>query len=429
VTPCFFGYGKTTRAVAAKFGNGFDFYDDRCEKAWSDEAGNRILPSRDFDPSRYDLEILTPSIRPDSPLLARAENPVSEYDLFLAPEKIKALQSNANQNHSSFIIHHSSSDAARPRTVWISGTNGKTTTTQMLTWLLERHGAVSGGNIGTPLAELDPGAPLWILETSSYTLHHTRHAAPDLYLLLPVTPDHIDWHGTAEAYAADKLDPLTRMREGELALIPKGLEIPETSAWVVEYDSDEFLESFFDLDASRLRYRAGFLQDALLALAVGRTLFDRADYERLNAFALDRHRQEEITDTRGRLWVNDSKATNLDAALQALEAYRDRKIHLIAGGDDKGVDMEPLIRRLAELDAELYTVGSNSRRLTKLARRYGVDVHTFTRLEEAQRAVDSRLRPGEAALLSPAASSLDQFPSYAKRGEEFIRFVRDLSIF
>jgi len=424
---CFLGYGKTTRAIAAKFGDGFDFYDDRCEQAWSDEAGNRIFPSRDFDPSRYDLEILTPSIRPDSPLLGKAQNPVSEYDLFLAPEKIEALHSSAHQNHPSFTIHHSPSDATRPRTVWISGTNGKTTTTQMLTRLLEHHGALSGGNIGTPLAELDPAAPLWILETSSYTLHHTRHAAPDIYLLLPITPDHIDWHGTAEAYAADKLDPLTRMREGELALIPKGLKLPETDAWVVEYDRNESLERFFDLDASRLRYRAGFLQDALLALAVSRTLFDEADYDLLNSFALDRHRQEEVTDARGRLWVNDSKATNLDAALQALEAYRDRRIRLIAGGDDKGVDMEPLIRKLCELDAELYTIGSNSERLTRLAQKHGLPVHSFTHLREAQEAIDRVLNPGEVALLSPAAASLDQFPSYAKRGEEFLRFVRDLS--
>ena len=428
MTPCFLGYGKTTRAIAAKFGDGFDFYDDRCEKAWSDETGNRIFPSADFNPSKYDLEILTPSIRPDSPLLARAKNPVSEYDLFLAPEKIEALQSNAYQNHSPFTIRHSSSDATRPRTVWISGTNGKTTTTQMLTRLLERHGAVSGGNIGTPLAELDPAAPLWILETSSYTLHHTRFAAPDIYLLLPITPDHIDWHGTAEAYAADKLDPLTRMREGELALIPKGLKIPETAAWVVEYDSNESLERFFDLDASRLRYRAGFLQDALLALAVSRTLFDEADYNLLNSFALDRHRQEEITDAWGRLWVNDSKATNLDAALQALEAYADRKIHLIAGGDDKGVDMEPLIRKLSEMNAELYTIGSNSERLTELAGKYAIPVHTFTHLEEAIGAVDKHLIAGEVALLSPAASSLDQFLSYAKRGEDFIQAVHNLSI-
>ena len=418
----FFGYGKTTRAIAKLLGDGFDFYDDRCEKSWTDEAGNRIHPSSDFDPDQSLMEILTPSIRPDSPLLARAKNPVSEYDLFLSRQWMNSFSDDDRRYLPSSIFHLPSA----PRTVWVSGTNGKTTTTQMITHLLEKRGAVAGGNIGTPLAELDPHATLWVLETSSFTLHHTRFARPDLYVLLPVTPDHLDWHGGDEAYAADKLSPLKRMREGELALIPSGMEPPETAAWVVAYDGNAFLEEFFDLDSSRIRYKAAFLQDALLALAVSRALFDEADYARLESFARDPHRQQELTDARGRLWVNDSKATNLDAALQALEAYRDRKIHLLAGGDDKGVDMTPLFERLKELDVELYTLGSNSRRLEALAKRHGIPVHAFGTLAEALPAVENRLHPGEVALLSPAAASLDQFSSYAERGELFMDFVRKM---
>ncbi len=132
----------------------------------------------------------------------------------------------------------------------------------MLTHILFNRGAISGGNIGVPLAELNPDAPLWILETSSYTLHHTRFASPDIYLLLPITPDHLSWHGSRENYIRDKLKPLLSMREGELALIPKGLNPPKSRAWVVEYEDDGngFIESFFDLDSSLLKYRSGFLQ-------------------------------------------------------------------------------------------------------------------------------------------------------------------------
>ncbi len=421
----FFGYGKTTRAIAKLLGEGFDFYDDRCEKSWTDEAGNRVHPAKDFDPDLSLMEILTPSIRPDSPLLARAKNPVSEYDLFLS-EKLRKESEEWRKDHPLYPLRTTHYTLPSPRTVWVSGTNGKTTTTQMITHLLEKRGAVAGGNIGTPLAELDPRATLWILETSSFTLHHTRFARPDLYVLLPVTPDHLDWHGGGEAYAVDKLSPLKRMREGELALIPSGMNSTETAAWLVTYDSDAFLEKFFDLDSSRIRYKAAFLQDALLALAVSRTLFDEADYARLDSFDRDPHRQQELTDARGRLWVNDSKATNLDAALQALEAYRDRKIHLLAGGDDKGVDMAPLMERLKELDVELYTLGSNSRRLEALAQRYEIPVHAFTTLEEALPVVERRLHPGEVALLSPAAASLDQFSSYAQRGELFMDFVKKI---
>ncbi len=218
------------------------------------------------------------------------------------------------------------------------------------------------------------------------------------------------------AYIQDKLNPINRMKEGELALIPKGLNPPDSSAWIVEYDSIEFLEDFFGLNASKLRYKSAFLEDALLALAVEKTLFDRANYELLNNFQIDRHRQEEIVDRFGRVWVNDSKATNIDATLKALETYKDRKIHLILGGDDKGVDMKPLIKRVSELNIELYTIGSNSSKLYELAKEFNIKSHKFEYLSDAQDKVGKNLRVDEVALLSPSASSLDQFASYAKRG-------------
>ncbi len=416
----FFGYGKTTRAIARVLGGGFDFFDDRFERPFVDDGGNRIHPSADFDPSASALEILTPSIRPNSPLLQAASFPLSEYDLFLSDRWIERLDPSIRRTLPAALF----ALPRKRRTVWISGTNGKTTTTGMITHLLSSRGAQSGGNIGTPLADLDPQSPLWILETSSFTLHHTRFASPDVYVLLPITPDHIDWHGSEEAYTADKLSPLVRMKEGEAALIPAALTPPHTPAWVIPYREVSELGQRFGFDPDALRYKGAFLEDAALALSVSRILFDDADTEALNRFGLEPHRQQEIVDAKGRLWVNDSKATNLDAALKAIETYRDRPIHLIAGGDDKGVDMEPLIRRLAQTGATLYAIGSNDRRLEALAKAHGVPVYAFATLDEALRALEPRLKAGEVALLSPAASSLDQYPSYAKRGEEFLDFVR-----
>jgi UDP-N-acetylmuramoylalanine--D-glutamate ligase len=411
----FFGYGLTTRAIAKKLGGGCSFYDDNCTESYTDAEGNHIHPSAQFDPDKSQIEILTPSIPPQHPLLQKAKNPVSEYDYFLHNVGRGVLSPTMDTN-----TH------TKPFTIWISGTNGKTTTTQMLTHILEKRGAVYGGNIGVPLAELDPAAAIWVLESSSYTLHHTRHASPDIYLLLPITPDHLDWHGTAEQYEADKLRPLLTMREGELALVPKGLTLPQTDAWVVEYDSNAFVENFFSLDSTKLRYKAAFLQDALLSLAVTRTLFDEADYDLLNGFQLDHHRQEELTDSQGRLWVNDSKATNVDATVQAIHTYSDRKIHLILGGDDKGVDMTPLMDLIATEAITLYTVGSNSDMLISMAATRSIPAHSCHTLIEAVKAIDTHLQANEVALLSPAASSLDQFPSYARRGELFMETVQNL---
>ncbi len=397
--PTLFGYGLTTKAIAKKLGGGCTFFDDNAKEAYSDENGNKILPSSMFDPEKSQLEVTTPSLKPNHPLIQKAKNLLSEYDYF---------------------------NKEMPFSIWISGTNGKTTTTQMLTHVLEKRGALSGGNIGTPLADLDADAPIWVLESSSFTLHHTHTASPNIYLLLPITPDHLDWHGTPEQYEADKLKPLLTMKEGELALVPKGLNLPKTDAYVVEYDSNEFIAEYFKLDSSKLRFKAAFLQDALLALAVTKVLFDETDYELMNRFTLDAHRQEELKDSKGRLWVNDSKATNMDATIQAVKGYADKHIHLILGGDDKGVDLNPLFKVMEALNLTLYTIGANNNRLLNLAKLYNIDAVESKNIENAVSNIDKVHTSQSVALLSPAAASFDQFKSYKHRGDTFMDLVKKL---
>ena len=409
--PTLFGYGLTTKAIATKLGGGCTFFDDKCTKTYTDKNINIIHPSHLFIPDESSLEITTPSLPPKHPLIQKAKHLLSEYDYFLGRVGIPA--------------HHGGQECP-PYTIWISGTNGKTTTTQMLTHLLEKRGALAGGNIGTPLAELDSNAPIWILESSSFTLHHTNIASPDIYLLLPITPDHLDWHGTPEAYEADKLRPLLTMKEGELALIPKGLNLPQTSAYVVEYDSDAFLCEYFDLDTSKLNYKGAFLQDALLSLAITKVLFDETVYALLNTFTRDAHRQEEFYDAQGRLWINDSKATNIDATIQAIRGYSDKHIHLIIGGDDKGVDLTPLFEEMQDLMLTLYTIGKNNDSLLALATQYHIQAIESHTLAIAVKHIDAHLTKESLALLSPAAASFDQFKSYKHRGECFIDLVKNL---
>jgi len=397
--PTLFGYGLTTKAIADKLGGGCIFFDDKTKEPYTDQDNNQIFPSNLFDPTKSKLEVTTPSFKPTHPLIQKAQNLMSEYDFFAKD---------------------------MPFSIWISGTNGKTTTTQMLGHLLEKRGAVTGGNIGTPLAKLDTNAPIWILESSSFTLHHTNIASPNIYILLPITPDHLDWHGTAQQYEADKLKPLKTMKEGELALVPKGLNLPQTDAFVVEYDSTQFLEEYFNIDSSKINFKSVFLEDALLALAVTRTLFDEVDYDTINSFKLDKHRQEETTDRFGRLWVNDSKATNLDATIQAVKGYSDRFIRLIIGGDDKGADLTPLFELMEDMDIKLYTIGSNSQKLANLSTKYGIDFTPAETLENAVDIISKEMNNSDVALLSPAGASYDQFRSYRHRGEEFFKFVKKI---
>ena len=393
-----FGYGKTNAAIAARFGD-CDIFDDKFKQAES-FGTNRLLPMEAFDPERSTMEIASPGIAPHHPQLLRARNLISEYDLF------------AN---------------CSPFTIWISGTNGKTPPTEMIGLLLKNRGAVVGGNIGEPLANLDMEAAIWVLETSSFTLHYTVRARPNLYILLPITPDHISWHGSFEAYEAAKLKPLSLLGEGELAIVPAKYRSVPTRAFVCYYETDDDLAAFFGLDKSRVNFKGCFLQDALMSLAVSKALFDTTDYDLLNSFVLDPHKIEEFRDAHGRLWIDDSKATNYDATLQAVESYCGKRIHLILGGDDKDAELYPLFDRLAELNIAVYAIGKNRDKIMNLCAASSISATLCGFLEVAVSKIDEALSADEVAMLSPAAASLDQFSSYKQRGDQFKLFVSKLA--
>ncbi len=393
-----FGYGKTTKAIAERFGN-CEIFDDKFETVSKDEFGNSLLPSSLFDPLKSSLEVTSPGIPPSHPLIKKALHLISEYDLF--KEKM-------------------------PYSVWVSGTNGKTTTTAMIEYLLRDKGAVSGGNIGTPLAKLNENASMWILETSSFTLHYTKKASPNLYVLLPITQDHISWHGSFEAYERAKLKPLLSMREGEVAIIPKKYEDFKTDAYKITYEDGEDLAAKLGIKTNEISHKEPFLLDSLMALAVVKILFDEIPYEKINDFKIDPHKLEEFYDSEGRLWVNDSKATNADATIEALKRYRDKKIFLILGGDDKGADISKLFSFLKDTETEIFAIGSNASKIEKLAKEIGKKAHISKTLQNAVKEIDKILTKNEVALLSPAAASLDQFKSYAHRGEVFKKSVLSL---
>ncbi len=391
-----FGYGTTTKPLATHIQN-VVFYDDKCKEPYGGVDGSFVRPSSEFDPDFSDLEITSPGIPPSNPLIKKAKHLISEYDFFKDVMNLK---------------------------IWISGTNGKTTTTQMMQHLLEDKGSLAGGNIGTPLAELDQKAPIWILETSSFTMHYTNEALPNIYVLLPLSPDHISWHGSEEAYIADKLKPLGMMKSTDKAIIPAAFKDVSTRAELITYKDEADLAEIFSIDASRVAFKGAFLADALLAMAVDKMLFNRIDYTKMNSFVLDPHRQEELKDSKSRLWVNDTKATNLDATLAAVKRYEESYIHLILGGDDKGVDLHELFEYLKEKRLTIYAIGSNRERLIKLAREYGIKVISCKNLVSAITEISIVLQKEEIALLSPAASSLDEFSSYAERGDIFKATVR-----
>ena len=393
-----FGYGTTTKPLAKEI-KGAVFYDDKCTEPYSGVDGSFVRPSAEFNPEHSDLEITSPGIPPSNPLIKKAKNLISEYDFY---------------------------ENTSPAKIWISGTNGKTTTTQMMQHLLADKRSVAGGNIGTPLSLLDKNAALWILETSSFTMHYTKSASPHLYLLLPITPDHLSWHGSMEAYVADKLAPLARMKSSDIAVIPECYKDTPTKAKLITYRDAQHLGDIFKIDTKKVKFEGAFLLDALLAMAADILLFKRHSYEKINAFIIDPHRQEELRDSKNRLWVNDTKATNLDATIAALKRYESSFVHLILGGDDKGVDLHELFEFLKGKKIKTYHIGSNKERLSSLAKEYGLSFEHSLNLHDAVQKIDKNLAQDELALLSPAAASLDEFTSYADRGDQFKAAVKKL---
>ena len=294
-------------------------------------------------------------------------------------------------------IHDSSPKAESPQ-IWVSGTNGKTTTTQMLTHILSPFGARAGGNIGTPLITLyEQNAPLWILETSSFALHYTRTATPSIYALLPLSPDHISWHNGFENYVCDKLSPLARMDAHSVAIVPSALRdhrlCKEFAGEMIYYADSSDLRAYLlknglgdEKALDSLPFFEPFLLDAYIALCCAFALSRQCPHittatflPTLTSFTIGAHRMEEFyVRAFGAEWlfVDDSKGTNTDATLQAITRYKDRALFLILGGDDKGADCSEIFTLLAGLKrVEIFTIGSNEPKLLDLAAHHSVKAH------------------------------------------------------
>ncbi|NWF67133.1 MAG: UDP-N-acetylmuramoyl-L-alanine--D-glutamate ligase [Campylobacterales bacterium] len=393
-----FGNGKTAKDIALREKN-CKIFDDKIENVFHDEFGNGYYPANLFEPTDNMIEIASPGVPPYNHMIQKANNVMSDYDFY----------------YNDF-----------PFSIWISGTNGKTTTTQMVTHLLSKHGAISGGNIGNSIASMEK-APIWVLETSSFTLHYTNIAKPNIYILLPITPDHITWHGSMDEYEMAKLKPLQFMKEGEAIILPKKYSHIKTDGFAIYYENSLDLADYFGIDITKIEFKEPFLMDAVMALAVSKMLYDEIDYELINSFKIDSHKIEEFRDYKNRLWIDDSKATNIDATIQALKLYKDKKIYLILGGDDKGADLSELFETLKELDVTIFAIGSNALKIEQLSLSINKTVFVSTILENAVKEIDKLFIDG-VGLLSPAAASLDQFSGYKQRGDKFKEFVINLRV-
>jgi UDP-N-acetylmuramoylalanine--D-glutamate ligase len=336
----------------------------------------------------------------------------------------------------------------------VTGTNGKTTTVELLGHLYRSAGepVAVAGNVGTPLSALagsvDSDA-IVVCECSSFQLEDSVAFAPECAVFLNLAPDHLDRHADLDAYLAAKLRIFANQGNDDLAVFNAddpalaGTDLggcarrvafchgagPDCevsySEGTIFYDGEPLLAAR-ELGLFGEHNVANAMAAAAAALSMG---LDRdAVREGLRSFAGVPHRLEQVAEIDGVRFVNDSKATNVASALVGLSAF-EGGVHAILGGSEKGEDFAPLADPIRERCAACYLAGASADRLaTELAPviEAGVELHRCADLEDAVRRAAAAARPGEVVLLSPACASFDAFANFEERGECFRQIVESL---
>jgi UDP-N-acetylmuramoylalanine--D-glutamate ligase len=328
----------------------------------------------------------------------------------------------------------------------VTGTNGKTTTAELIGHVYRQAGlpVAVAGNVGAALSGLVGVADervTVVCEASSFQLEDTLAFAPEAAVLLNLAPDHLDRHGTLEAYLQAKLQAFARQGANDLAVVPADFE-PERilgaarrvsfgrgpGAHLSEREGALYWEGQRLIRSSELLLRGRHnLENAMAASAVclARGLDPELVRTGLRSFTGVPHRLEELVTKEGVLFVNDSKATNVASTLVALEAMADerRPVHLILGGQGKGQDFTALRGPVERSCRSIYLIGEDALAIARALRDASVPVRDCGELERAIAEAVKAARPGEAILLSPGCASFDQFADFEARGERFRELV------
>jgi len=337
----------------------------------------------------------------------------------------------------------------------ITGSNGKTTTTALVGEILKKAGlpTLVGGNIGFPVVGLieESTDETWsVLEVSSFQLESTVEFHPAIAVILNITPDHLDRHGTFENYALAKERIFAAQNEHDSVVLNAdneraaesaarsaatvywfSIEHPvDRGAWlengyvVYRLAKDAATETVMPLSGIPLK-GAHNVENVLAAVVASRLAGAPAEAIRqaVESFQAVEHRLEFVATVNGVSFYNDSKATNVDATAKAIAAF-DSGIHLILGGKDKGAGYTQLGNLLRERVRAVYTIGTAAAKIESELRGV-VSIQSCETLENAVSAAASAAHPGEVVLLAPACSSYDQFENYEHRGRVFKDLVAE----
>jgi UDP-N-acetylmuramoylalanine--D-glutamate ligase len=330
----------------------------------------------------------------------------------------------------------------------VGGTNGKSTTTELIGAMLKEagHAVFCGGNLGTPLSDAVGGS--WdhlVVEVSSFQLERAPRFRPRVSLLLNITDDHLDRHGTFAAYAQAKGNAFVNQTPEDVAIAPFGdaeveRQVRRGAGRVVYFgtqgDYRTTPEGILELQTGQLFSLAGSVLggrhnqlNAAAAIAAARASGAPADaiQRALLGYRALPHRLAWVENIGGVSFYDDSKATNVGAAVAAIESLDEPRLVLIAGGKGKAGSYEPLARALAGRGRAVVLIGEAAAAMHQ-ALSGAVPVEQAQTLDAAVSRAYRLARPGDAVLLAPACASFDMFRSYADRGERFAEAVRRLAV-
>ena len=311
--------------------------------------------------------------------------------------------------------------------VGITGTNGKTTTTELLGAMFRAAGmpVAMAGNVGRSLTSFDGELEkdAWIVcELSSFQLEDVHRLRPRVAVLLNLEPDHLDRHESYDAYRDAKLRIFENQTEADVAVVPRDFGVIPGGADRVEFRADDPLPAEPLIPGEHNRENAA----AATAAARAAGIEDDAIAEALRTFPGVEHRLELVAELDGVRFVNDSKATNTAAARRGIAAYAGRPLRLILGGSLKGESFDELAEELPASVRSIDLIGEATEQLAASLGRAGRSFRRSGDLATAVGAAAGDAEPGDVVLLSPACASYDQFRDFEERGEEFRRLVGEL---
>ncbi len=341
----------------------------------------------------------------------------------------------------------------------ITGSNGKTTTTTLTGEILTSGGlpTLVGGNIGTPaisFADRAKADTVIVLEVSSFQLETIQSFRPKIAVVLNVTPDHLDRHRTLEAYVDAKARIFENQQNEDFAVLNADDPVcasmaARTKAQVFWFSRQKEVDRGAWVREGTILFRHGEqqsevmlvsevplkgahnLENVLAAVCTAALMGCKPEKIRqaVREFKAVEHRLEYVATVRSVDYYNDSKATNVDATIKALESFP-RNIHLILGGKDKGSDYTVLNELLRERVKRVYTIGAAAEKIESQivsSKSGGPEVVRAETLENAIRKAHDAAQPGDVVLLAPACASFDQFKSYEHRGRVFKEIVKGLT--